>query len=594
MPSIINIAAYRFAPLSDLKTLRSRLIDQCRAWRLKGTILLSTEGINLFVAGNKSEIELLLAELRSIRGLEELNPKLSESTHQPFNRMLVRIKKEIIAFGVDGIQPEKKTSRKIAAQTLKQWLDEGRAITLLDTRNEYEVKLGTFRGAKVLGLDHFRDFPAAVQTLPPAMKKETVVMFCTGGIRCEKAGPYMEREGFLDIFQLDGGILKYFEECGGAHYDGECFVFDKRVGVDPALRETETTQCYGCLTPLTEEDQRDDRYVAGKTCPYCFATTEERMAQVIAQRHEQIRAATTPLPGSGPYDNRKPVIVPQEFDGATVLDFLSSIFKHVARVEWDYLCEQGRLLDRENKPVSAEHKVRAGDRYFVFQPGIAEPDVNPDICILHEDEAILVLHKPAPLPVHPSGRFNRNTLQHILHQVYHPQKPRAAHRLDANTSGLIVCARTRYFAGILQSQFERGEVHKIYRAKVHGHPQWDQQTCGSPISDEPREIGLREIDAQSGQSARTDFEVIKRDEDGTSILQARLHTGRTNQIRLHLKHLGFPVVGDPVYGPDCSKATTQTLGVTDPPLALHAWKLSFFHPLTGKRIDFEDESLRSW
>ena len=587
MPAITNIAAYRFAALDGLKEMRVRLVEQCRAWDLKGTILLSTEGVNLFVAGGAAEIDLLLAELRAVPGLEELTPKTSVSDHQPFNRMLVRIKKEIIAFGGEGIEPQKRTSRKIAAQTLKQWLDEGRPVTLLDTRNDYEVKLGTFRGAKVLGLDHFREFPAAVQQLPAEMKQEAIVMFCTGGIRCEKAGPFMEREGFLDVFQLDGGILKYFEEVGGAHYDGECFVFDQRVGVDPALRETESSQCYACLTPLTAADQADARYVAGKSCPYCFATSAEQMAQTLRARTEQIRRATTPLPGSIAYDNRKPILIPPEANGATLLDGLAAIFHHVPRAEWESRFAQGRLLDREEKPVAAGHRIKTGERYFLLQPGLVEPEVNADIRVVHEDEAILVLHKPAPLPVHPSGRFNRNTLQHILQQVYHPQKPRAAHRLDANTTGLVVIARTRHFAGILQPQFERGEVHKTYLVNVTGHPAWDQHVCDAPISTESHEVGRREIDPESGLPARTEFEVFARRADGTALLQARLHTGRTNQIRLHLAHLGFPVVGDPVYGAE--PGTTQTLGPDDPPLQLHAWKLSFLHPVTGKRMEFEAE-----
>ena len=587
MPAITNIAAYRFAALSGLKDLRVRLVEQCRAWGLKGTILLSTEGINLFVAGGAGEIDRLLAELRAVPGLEELAPKISVSDHQPFNRMLVRIKKEIIAFGVEGIEPQKRTSRKIAAATLKQWLDEGRPVTLLDTRNDYEVKLGTFRGAKVLGLDHFREFPAAVQKLPAAMKQEPIVMFCTGGIRCEKAGPFMEREGFLDVFQLDGGILKYFEEVGGAHYDGECFVFDQRVGVDPALRETESSQCYACLTPLTGDDQNDARYVAGKSCPYCFATTAEQMAETLRTRAEQIRRATTPLPGSIAYDNRKPILVPPEGNGATLLDCLAAIFLHVPRAEWESRFAQGQLLDAHEKPIAADHRVKTGERYFVLQPNIVEPGVNSDIRIVHEDEAILVVHKPAPLPVHPSGRFNRNTLQHILQTVYHPQKPRAAHRLDANTTGLVVIARTRHFAGLLQPQFERGEVHKTYLVNVTGHPAWNQHACDAPIGDAAHDLGLRKIDPASGLPARTEFEVLTRRADGTALLQARLLTGRTNQIRLHLWHLGFPVVGDPVYRAE--PGPTQTLGPDDPPLQLHAWKLSFLHPLTGQRMHFEAE-----
>ncbi len=587
MSLITNIAAYRFVAMDELKARRALLVEKCRVWGLKGTILLSTEGINLFVAGGADEIGYLLGELRAIPGLEDLNPKVSTSAHQPFNRMLVRIKKEIIAFGVEGIRPEKNTSRKITARTLKQWLDEGRPVTLLDTRNDYEVKLGTFRGAKVLGLDHFREFPEAVRQLPSEMKKESIVMFCTGGIRCEKAGPYMEREGFLDVFQLDGGILKYFEECGGTHYDGECFVFDQRVGVDPALRETQSAQCYGCLAPLTETDQEDERYVAGKTCPYCFTTSAQKMAETIQLRQEQIRRVTTPLPGSIPYDNRKPVIVPIEWNGATLLDFLSGILKHVLRSEWEMRCQEGQLLNAKGEPVEVGHRVEAGARYFVLQSGIVEPDVDSGIRIVYEDEAILVLNKPAPLPVHPSGRFNRNTLQFILHQVYHPQKPRAAHRLDANTSGLIVYTRTRHFAGILQPQFERGDVQKIYLAKVVGHPAWDHQICDAAISEEAGEIGMREIDPEAGLSARTEFEVLARHDDGTALLRARLLTGRTNQIRLHLWHLGFPVSGDPVYREGRNADATQTLRVDDPPMGLHAWKLSFVHPVTGKRMHFE-------
>ena len=589
MSSITNIAAYRFATLTDLKVLRARLISQCGEWNLKGTILLSTEGINLFVAGGGAEIDLLLAELRAIPGLETLTPKISLSDHQPFNRMLVRIKKEIIAFGVEGINPALRTSPKLAPQTLKQWLDEGKPVTLLDTRNDYEVKLGTFRGAKVLGLDHFREFPAAVATLPEHLKDQPIVMFCTGGIRCEKAGPYMEREGFREIFQLDGGILKYFEECGGAHYDGECFVFDQRVGVDPALRETESAQCFKCLSPLTSEDQADARYVPGQSCPYCFQNAGHQMAAILAQRQEQIRAASTPLPGSQPYDNRKPVIVPLEWGGRPLLDFLSGVFRHVPRAEWESLCEAGRLLNAANVSVAAGHPVKTGERYFVLQPDIVEPEVNVDIRVLYEDEAILVLHKPAPLPMHPSGRFNRNTLQHILHEVYHPQKPRPAHRLDANTTGLVVCSRTRHFAGLLQPQFARGEVSKVYLVRVTGHPGWNTQRCDAPIGEEPGEAGSREIDPEAGLPARTEFEVRERFADGTTLLEARLLTGRTNQIRVHLAHLGFPVVGDPVYQPGRPPGVAQTLGINDPPLALHAWKLSFIHPVTKERVSFEAE-----
>ena len=270
MSAFTNLSTYKFTPLDDLPVLRERLLGVCHAGGLKGTILLSPEGINVFVAGARENVDALLAEVRAVPGLADLAVKESESDTQPFNRMLVKIKKEIIAFGVEGIDPARRPTAKLPARTLKQWLDEGRPVTLLDARNDYEVRMGTFRGAVPAGIDHFRDFPKAVEKLPVEMKEQPIVMFCTGGIRCEKAGPYMELAGFQKVFQLDGGILKYFEECGGAHYDGECFVFDRRVGVDPALRETSSEMCFACQMPLTFEEQRHPHYIAGETCPHCF------------------------------------------------------------------------------------------------------------------------------------------------------------------------------------------------------------------------------------------------------------------------------------------------------------------------------------
>lgn len=270
--SVINAAAYRFAELEGLPELRFRLKERCGVLGLKGSILLSPEGINLFVAGERSGVGALLETIRSIPGLESLEAKFSGSADQPFNRMLVKIKEEIIAFGVEGINPARHTSPKLPARELKRWLDEGRPVTLLDTRNTYEVKLGTFAGAVTLPIRHFRKFPDAVRSLPEDLKSIPVVSFCTGGIRCEKAAPFLESAGFREVYQLEGGILKYFEEVGGAHWEGECFVFDKRVGVDPALRETGSQLCYACQEPLTLEEMRDPRYVYEVSCPSCHGT----------------------------------------------------------------------------------------------------------------------------------------------------------------------------------------------------------------------------------------------------------------------------------------------------------------------------------
>ncbi len=589
MAAVTNISTYRFANLGGLKELREELIALCNSLELKGTILLSTEGINLFVAGAAGSIDGLLVKLRSISGLEGLEPKFSLSETQPFNRMLVRIKREIISFGRPEIRPADRTSPKLSAAELKRWLDEGRPVTLLDTRNDYEIRLGTFRGALVPGIDTFRQFPDAVRKLPPELKDQPVVMFCTGGIRCEKAGPFMEGEGFKEIYQLDGGILKYFEECGGDHYDGECFVFDQRVGVDPGLRESDYAVCFACQAPLDAADQLDPRYIEGVSCPHCFKPAPEKLRERIAFLESEIRRVTTPLPGSQALENRRPINVPAACDGLTLLEALAEIFPQISAIEWAARCADDRFVSYGGAVRHQDHRVRGGERILQIFPPAAEPDVAADIRFLHEDDAILVVRKPAPLPMHASGRFHRNTLQHILNEVYSPKYPRPAHRLDANTTGLAVFCRTRHFSRVLQREFLEGRVDKLYLVRVHGHPPEDDFRSDAPISTEPGKHGTRAVDADAGQSALTDFHVLERCPDGTSLLEAKLGTGRTNQIRIHLRHLGFPVVGDPAYLPGGEIGDAQTLGISDPPLQLHAWKLAFPHPRTGECVAFEAE-----
>ena len=582
---ITNIAAYRFAPLQDLQSLRADLLAFCNDQKLRGTILLSTEGINLFVAGDDAAIESLLTRLRAIPGLEPLTAKYSYTATQPFRRMLVRIKREIIAFGVPGIDPAQRTSPKIAPSQLKAWLDEGRQITLLDTRNDYEVKLGTFDNALPAGVDHFRDFPAAVARLPEKLKDETIVMFCTGGIRCEKAGPYMESQGFRHVLQLDGGILKYFEECGGAHYHGDCFVFDQRVGVDPSLHMSDAAQCFNCLSPLTAEEQRDPRYVPGQSCPWCYRTDQEQAAERLQSRNRAIQAAMDPLPGSVPADIFRPLRVPQECDGLSVLQTFSRLLAHRSVHYWAEECLAGNLLNSEHQRLDADAPVRAGDHLLHRHPQMIEPDVARDVTVLYEDEALVVLNKPAPLPMHAGGRFTRNTLQQLLDTVYRPQKLKPAHRLDANTTGLVIAARNRHFAGRLQTAFAEGRVSKTYLVRVQGHPPQDQFRCDAPIGREPGASGTREVDEQDGAEATTLFTVLERSTDGTSLLEAKPLTGRTNQIRIHCAFLGFAVVGDAAYGAD-ETLPRLTKNIGEPPLCLHAWQIEFSHPANGERVSF--------
>jgi RluA family pseudouridine synthase len=218
-------------------------------------------------------------------------------------------------------------------------------------------------------------------------------------------------------------------------------------------------------------------------------------------------------------------------------------------------------------------------------PQMIEPDVNGDITVIYEDEALVVLNKPAPLPMHAGGRYTRNTLQHALDVVYRPQKLRPAHRLDANTTGLVVAARNHHFAGRLQTQFAEGRVEKIYLVRVHGHPAQDEFRCDAPISKEAGVSGTREVDEQEGGEAVTLFKVLERAADGSSLLEARPLTGRTNQIRIHCATLGHVVVGDAAYHKgDEAPRLTKEMG--EPPLCLHAWQISFTHPASGEAVSF--------
>lgn len=585
---IVNIAAYRFVALENLPELKAELVQLCKPLGIKGTILLSPEGINLFLAAERSAIDQFLESLRAYPQFADLEVKESVSDDQPFSRMLVRLKKEIIAFGIDGIDPVGRPAPKLPAKELKQWLDEGKEVVMLDTRNDYEVEVGTFADALPIGVDHFRDFPAAVQQLDPALKDKPIVMFCTGGIRCEKAGPYMEQQGFKHIYQLEGGILKYFEEVGGDHWDGECFVFDKRVALDPALQETATTQCYACQHPLTPTDQEHEDYIPGKQCAYCAQLSKQRNARLLKKHRQALEKFKTQLPGSQPYDNVRPLNVPQRFAGSTLLDFVDQFHPHMGREFWSKVIAEGRL-QLGFRPMQEQDIVQEGMMIRHVIPNTTDPDVNCDIQILFEDDDIVVVNKPAPLPVHPSGRFHRNTLLWMLQQAYAPQKLRAVHRLDANTSGVMVVARKRNSASAIAPLFQSGDVEKTYLARVQGHPAEDQFQCLAAISSEVADGGLRTVD-ENGLPAETHFKVLERFSDGTALLQVQPLTGRTNQIRIHLWHLGIPIVGDTSYLADGKLGDSRSLDVTDSPMCLHAWKLAFKHPSDNEKVSFEAEA----
>lgn len=229
-----NIAAYKFVALEERDALRTSLHLRCLQLALKGTILLAPEGINLFLAGTKAAIAEFLAELRADQRFADIQPKWSWSEFVPFKRLRVKLKKEIVTLRVGGIDPVAAPAPMLSAAELKRWYEEGREFIIIDVRNEWEYKVGTFDHAINPHLKSFSEFPAIGDTLR-GYKNKTVVTFCTGGIRCEKAAPLLQLQGFQDVYQLQGGILEYFEECGGAHWQGSCVVFDERGALDSRL-----------------------------------------------------------------------------------------------------------------------------------------------------------------------------------------------------------------------------------------------------------------------------------------------------------------------------------------------------------------------
>jgi UPF0176 protein len=239
--SVLNISAYRFVAIDDPQALRTRLLDEARGLALLGTILLAHEGINLFLAGDAGAIREFLERLRADERFAGLEAKESWSAEPPFRKLLVKVKREIIRMNHPAIQPALGRAPAVDAATAKRWLDqghddEGRPVVTLDTRNAFEVDHGTLEGALDWRLAKFSDFPDALLAHRADLEGKTVVSFCTGGIRCEKAAIYMREAGLDHVWQLDGGILKYLDQTGGPHFRGDCFVFDEREALDADLR----------------------------------------------------------------------------------------------------------------------------------------------------------------------------------------------------------------------------------------------------------------------------------------------------------------------------------------------------------------------
>lgn len=282
-PEYINISAYKFITFNDTAEKRPEFLAVCQKLNLKGTVLLTPEGINLFLAGLRHEIDGFMDFLHADPRFSDVVAKESISDIQPFTKLLVKLKAETITMRMPLIRPEDGRAPFVAPVTLKRWLDQGhddngRPVVMVDTRNAFEVDVGSFDNTVDFRIKKFTEFPDVIAANKEALNDKTVVTFCTGGIRCEKAAIHMQNVGYNNVYQLEGGILKYFEEVGGDHYHGDCFVFDHRTALNPQLEATDTEQCYGCRAIVTPREQLSPYYIPGKSCPHCKKQCREEVA----------------------------------------------------------------------------------------------------------------------------------------------------------------------------------------------------------------------------------------------------------------------------------------------------------------------------
>lgn len=285
-------ALYRFVQLLNFEDLREPLLAFCQSHEIKGTLLLAKEGINGTVSGSRQSIDALLEHLKADERLAALEHKESFYEEAPFYRMKVKLKKEIVTMGVEGIDPNHVVGTYVKP---KDWnaLISDPEVTVIDTRNHYECEIGTFKGAVDPKTETFREFPQYVSDHLNPKKQKKVAMFCTGGIRCEKSTAFLKEQGFDEVYHLEGGILKYLEEVPESQslWEGECFVFDNRVSVKHNLEKGVYDQCHACRRPITEEDKQSADYVPGVSCPKCVDETSDEQRQRFQERQKQIQLA---------------------------------------------------------------------------------------------------------------------------------------------------------------------------------------------------------------------------------------------------------------------------------------------------------------
>lgn len=292
MSQTVVCALYKFATLDQFAELRQPLNQIMLDNEVRGTLLLAQEGINGTVAGTREGIDAVLAWLRSDPRLAELDSKESLSDVMPFKRTKVKLKKEIVTMGVEGIDPKRVVGTYVAPQDWNDLISDP-DVMVIDTRNDYEYQVGTFKDAINPKTDSFREFPAYIADHVLPRKPKKVAMFCTGGIRCEKSTAYLKEQGIEEVYHLKGGILKYLEHVAEEEslWEGECFVFDDRVTVNHQLERGGYDQCHACRLPITEEDKQSEHYSAGVSCPSCFDKVSDEQRARFAEREKQIQLA---------------------------------------------------------------------------------------------------------------------------------------------------------------------------------------------------------------------------------------------------------------------------------------------------------------
>jgi len=297
MPEKKIIASfYKFIDWSDFQEKKPVLEKICRQNNIVGTILLAPEGINGTISGSQEEILTTIEELKKDSRLSDLESKFAEALGETFKRMKVRLKKEIVSMGKENVNPGQITGTHVSEEEWNQIIQDPNTL-IVDTRNEYEHAIGSFEGSVNPKTNSFRQFPKWVEKqLKPLMEKQNkkkVAMFCTGGIRCEKASSYLLQEGFEEVFQLQGGILKYLEniEPKNSLWEGECFVFDERVSIQHGLVEGNYSMCHACRMPIDDNDIKSKKYIEGISCPNCYNIHSDERKQRFTERQKQINLA---------------------------------------------------------------------------------------------------------------------------------------------------------------------------------------------------------------------------------------------------------------------------------------------------------------